>query len=229
MFVVPPDASSDDSLLCQAVATVPLLTSRAGCGLSKRSIRVAQLKCGPVSFVTDAVDWTLYKSCRGDGPLVDPTSKNGDDCSDVSIGGAGASACGPNDTCEQDAIHVYHESIVPGFVYHIELIDDSCDPDNDADYSAPLILPVQIYGDVVGQGLATNWEPADGDAELKDILALIDAIRNRDRAPIKARADLAGTINAIDGKANVADLLVVIRGIRNLKYSFDPPAPCGGL
>ena len=122
---------------------------------------------------------------------------------------------------------MYHEMIVPGVEYHIDLIDNACAPGNDADYSAPLVLPVQQYGDVVGAQLATNWEPPDGVTDIRDVLAVITAIKNSTTAPIKARADLVGDGNTLNGKVNTADLLAVIRGIRNLKYSFDPPAPCG--
>ena len=125
---------------------------------------------------------------------------------------------------------MYGNMIVPGVEYHIDLIDDACDPGNDADYSDPLVLPVQKYGDVAAPPLATNWPPPDGVTDIRDVLAVITAIKNSTTAPIKARADLVGGTpnpNILNGIVNVADILFIIRGIRNLKYAFPPPVPCG--
>lgn len=132
-------------------------------------------------------------------------------------------------------IHVFHEGVVPGAVFDIQVIDEFCDSASDASFSGSLVLSTAIFGDVVDYcGVCdsesppdcVNCTPPDGSVGILDVFAIINRFVSASGAPRKPRTELEPA--CLDLVSTISDVLQGINGFAGLPYSFEPSAddPC---
>jgi hypothetical protein len=122
-------------------------------------------------------------------------------------------------------VHVYHEGIVPGALYDIQLIDGQCPLGVDASYSDPLELATSRWGDIVENCATTPCGPPDGRVNVTtDVVAIINKFGNLEGAPIKARVDLEPATP--DHLINISDAVQAINAFRGEPYPFPPSEEC---
>ncbi len=120
-------------------------------------------------------------------------------------------------------VHVFHEGIVPGGSYRVEVIYETCDTGSAEDYSDPLAMNTPVWGDTVRDLSGTPPLPPGGPpVGIDDVLAILERFSNADGAITKARADLEPA--CLDLRINVTDVLSSIAGFSGLSYPFAPTA-----
>ena len=121
------------------------------------------------------------------------------------------------------SVSVFHEGIVPGGTYVIQLIDSSC-PDlfNEGSFSPALELPTTKWGDTVTDLSLIPPAPAEGALNISDALAILGRFSGVSTSIVKARADLEP--RCADFVINIADVLSSLRGFQGLGYPFAPSA-----
>ena len=148
------------------------------------------------------------------------------------IDGAG---CLVDDDCVE-VVHFYHEGLVPGGIYEIQVMDITCSLQDEGAYSAALTMFQSAWGDVCGPGSGGACSgAADGVVDVtNDVLGILDKFANVNNLQ-KARADLepgddaiyGGTNNGPDFKVNVAnDVLYCLDAFTGAPYPFEPGDPC---
>ncbi len=154
-------------------------------------------------------------------------------CADgVCVGGLNeGETCVDHDDCVE-YVHLYHEGIVPGGVYDVQVIDSTCSLYNESGYSAPLTMTQARWSDVCGpspDGACTSVP--DGVVDVtNDVLGVLLKFANVNYLQ-KARADLEpgdnGFNNGPDFKVNVAnDVLFTLDAFAGAPYPFAPGDPC---
>jgi hypothetical protein len=159
-------------------------------------------------------------------------------------------AVGPNDTCpagapkakwaklqcavhcrsdwsQMGAIHVYHEGIVPGGAYVVEVLDCSCDPNDPNAPSPPLNLSASRWGDIAGVFMGGMWTAPDSAVNVtSDVVSDLEKFGNRATAPNKSRADVEP--GCLDRKINITDVTRLLDAFRGFGYAFGPTVsdPC---
>ena len=126
-------------------------------------------------------------------------------------------------------VHIYHEGILPGGIYDVEVVDASCDPAAPASYSSPLTIVNARWGDVVGpfDAGSGSWRTVDNSIDVaSDVVSLLDKFSNAPTAPSKTLADLEP--KQLDFKINITDVTVVLGAFSGTAYPFTPsgPSPC---
>ena len=123
-------------------------------------------------------------------------------------------------------MNVFHEGIVPGGTYSIQVLDETCLPSLESRFSEPLDVATAIYGDTVLDLSESPPLPPDGAVNVVDALAVLEAFGSVPGAIVKARADLEPA--CLDLKINVTDVLSSLAGFSGLSYPFTPSAadPC---
>ncbi|MCH7591558.1 MAG: hypothetical protein IH989_02100 [Planctomycetes bacterium] len=121
-------------------------------------------------------------------------------------------------------VHVFHEGIVPGGSYRVQVIGATC-PDllAEGSYSPPLELTAARWGDTVRDLSATPPAPPEGSVNIDDALGILARFSGVAGAIIKARADLEP--RCPDLLINVSDVLASLAGFVGLPYPFEPTAP----
>ena len=133
--------------------------------------------------------------------------------------------------------HVYHEGIIPGGTYQIQVIDESCDIGLEENYSAPLELTTSRWGDLVSNCTTCPCGPPDGTVGIPtDVTAALDKFKNLEppafpcAAVTKVRADLDW--ETPNQRVDISDVTCSLDAFRGAEYppeSFsDPPTedPC---
>lgn len=145
----------------------------------------------------------------------------------VCVGGLNdGSACTSHIGCIE-VVHIFHEGIVPGGVYDVQVVDSSCALEEESSYSVPLTMTQAKWGDVCGPGPGGACSAvADGTVDVaNDVLGVLEKFVNFSDLQ-KARADLEPA--ALDLKVNVAnDVLFAIDAFAGVPYPFAPGDPCG--
>ena len=127
-------------------------------------------------------------------------------------------------------LHVTDAEIVPEAVYHVQAIDCAADPQDEGNYTAPLVIPTGRWGDVCGKkGEDGKWFPPDGEVIIPhDVTAVLDKFKNLDDVLMKARSDVEPNIP--EWKVNiVSDVSFVLDAFRGCPYpaqAVDPPPGC---
>ena len=123
-------------------------------------------------------------------------------------------------------VHVFHEGVVPGGIYEIQLLGQFCEPESPEGFSAPLVIANSQWGDVLGGFLTAPPSAPEGIARVADLLGILARFASVPGSIIKARADLEPA--CIDLTINVSDAIAALRGFQGLPYSFAPTAssPC---
>ncbi len=131
------------------------------------------------------------------------------------------------DWSSHGTLHVFHEGIVPGGDYRVEVIDETCDVGDKSDFSVSLDMTTAIWGDTVRDLAQTPPLPPNGPpVGIDDALGILGRFSNVPGAIIKARADLEPA--CLDLKINVTDVLSSLAGFAGLSYPFTMTAadPC---
>ena len=129
-------------------------------------------------------------------------------------------------------VHAYHEGIVPGGVYNVQVVDSSCALTVEGSYSAALVINTAQWSDVVGGYNAVDgyWGAGDNSVDVAtDVVSMLDKFGSAPTAPSKFRMDLEPSL--IDGKINITDVTVILDAFGGASYPFSPtlPAvPCAG-
>ncbi len=151
--------------------------------------------------------------------------------------GSCAGGLNPGSSCAEDAdcadfVHIYHEGLIPDGEYEVQVLEEGCEVASVDDYSAPLTMIQNRWGDVCGAGLdGACTGVADGVPDVaQDVLGLIDKFQNIN-ALQKSRADLVpgddGTNNGPDFKVTIiGDALFALDAFQGFPYPFTPGDPC---
>ena len=125
-----------------------------------------------------------------------------------------------------DEIHIFHEGIIPGSAYDVQLVDCSCNLTEESSYSPPLSLTTSDFGDIVEDLSIDPPGPPDGEENIVDALSVVLAFQSSPGAPRKARADIES--NCLDLKINITDVVHALLGFSGVSYQFLPKAddPC---
>ena len=136
--------------------------------------------------------------------------------------------CTPSflDWNEVGTVHVSHAGIVPGGIYDIQLVEQSCNVASEASFSMPLRLTQSKWADVGGPFSAGSWTPPDTTVDVAfDIISILEGFRSLPGAPIKARVDLEPATP--DRVINILDVTRALDAFRGFGYPFSPqPLPC---
>ena len=130
-------------------------------------------------------------------------------------------------------IHAFHEGVIPGTLYNVEVVDCTCDLSDKGNYSPALAIKTPKWGDVLEDTSIVPPGPPNGVNTITDTLGVILAFGSTSNAPRKARADLEP--NCVDVVINITDALQCLNGFNGLPYSASfPPkvdnlcdSPCG--
>jgi hypothetical protein len=132
-------------------------------------------------------------------------------------------------------VHVFHEGIVPGGVYHVQVVDDSCSTALEASYSDPLVVEMSAWADLVWDCSTTPCSPPrldTPDTGIVDVTAVLDKYKNLPGNVIKARADLEGCAVApcavVDQLINITDVTFCLGAFLGDQYpppGFQAPSP----
>ncbi len=90
-------------------------------------------------------------------------------------------------------VHVWNEGIVPGGVYHVQVVDAPCSTETEEDYSVPLILTQSNWADLVQNCTTTPCGPPEGSTGIVDVTAVLDKWKNLPGNVMKVRADIEGS------------------------------------
>ncbi len=127
-----------------------------------------------------------------------------------------------------DTVHIYHGSIVPSSVYHVESVDVACDLTNPSTFSVPVEVALSGWGDVGGtfDSNLGRWNAPDGRVDVAfDVVAILDGFANRPGAPMKPRTDLEPAVP--DQKINITDVVSALDAFSGQGYPFvSPDTPC---
>jgi hypothetical protein len=135
-------------------------------------------------------------------------------------------------------VHVFHEGIIPGGIYHVQVADSSCATGVEASWSLPLVVEMSSWADLVQDCTTTPCKPPDGSAAIADVTAVLDKFKNLQGNVIKARADLegspAGDHRLPDQSINITDVTYCLGSFLGEQYpgpGFPPPSPrpCTGF
>lgn len=136
--------------------------------------------------------------------------------------------CAPHfdDWTQYGVIHTFHEGVVPGGGYTIQVIDATCDLGSEASFSAPLGLPTAIFGDAVKDCNTLPCPPPNGAVDIIDCFAIIQRFVGVSTAIGKARADLEPS--CVDLAMNILDVFQCINAINGFGYPFGTTlaSPC---
>lgn len=130
------------------------------------------------------------------------------------------------DWSSMGTIHLFHEGIVPGGIYAVDVVDESCDASTASSFSNPLPVTTAIWGDTVLDLSILPPPPAEGSVNVVDALAVLGRFASAPTSIVKARADLEPA--CLDLTINVSDVLSSLSGFVGLSYPFTPTAgdPC---
>ncbi len=201
---------------------------REVCENSGKGLETAPQDC-PSALPTDTF-WAAPLLCaKGAAHYMDWRGQcDGGTCAGGLNDGAG---CLVDDDCVE-VVHFYHEGLVPGGIYDIQVIDSACSLQDEGGYSAALTMIQSLWGDVCGPGPGGACSGvADGTVDVtNDVLGVLDKFANINDLQ-KSRADLEpgddGASNGPDFKVNVAnDVLYCLDAFTGAPYPFAPGDPC---
>jgi hypothetical protein len=131
----------------------------------------------------------------------------------------------------EGVVHVFHEGIVPGGVYHVQAGDEACELDLDSSYSDPLIVQMSPWGDLVTDCTMCPCGPPDGVVGIpSDVTAVLDKFRNLAPPSVpcpavsKVRADL--DYSTPNQRVDISDVTFCLDAFRGFEYPFGIADPC---
>ncbi len=119
--------------------------------------------------------------------------------------------------------------VSPQNTYLIQSIVEGVDTSDEANYSAPLVLPtVEFWGDVIGE---SPGKAPDGNRNFKDISAVVRGFQSVQSEP-KVWLDLQGGVDTPEvpdfTDINLSDISHAVAGFQGGDYSFALPCACPG-
>ena len=131
-------------------------------------------------------------------------------------------------------IHVFHEGIVPGGTYWIEVVEAGCDYAEypAGSFSTTLAMTQSAWGDVVRNCATYPCSPPDGSVGIPtDVTAVLDKFKNLgppefSPAVSKTRADLDW--ETPNQRVDISDVTCCLDAFRGVQYpppAFEPPGP----
>ena len=209
MWVAPPQVRCQNG--GQSLPPAPGNPPDYGCsiyaGLS-RTYRIAGLQCTP--FYADWHGKCLAGTCQG--------------------GLREGKACNNDANCA-GSINVYHEGIVPGGRYLVQMVDQLCAPPLESDFSTPLPITNPRWGDVVKDCTTHPCPPVNDVVEIMDVVANLSAFTSEGPTVSKFRADIHGSDSSRlpDYIIGTTDFTYVLDAFVGKPYPHTPsgPAPCG--
>ncbi len=125
-------------------------------------------------------------------------------------------------------IHLTHETIVPGGVYRVDVLDSACPSGDPNSYSASLTIPTSDWGDLVGAYdlVASSWRAADGSVDVTtDVVGVIDRFGSLPGSPGKPRVDVWP--ETPDRLIDITDITQVLNAFVGEPFpSAATPLPC---
>ena len=125
-------------------------------------------------------------------------------------------------------IHLTHETIVPGGVYKLEVLDGVCPSSDPNSYSASLTITTSDWGDLVGayDPATSSWKAADGSVDVTtDVVGVIDRFGSLPSSPSKTRVDIWPA--TADRVIDINDITQVLDAFMGEPFAFTPtPPPC---
>jgi formylglycine-generating enzyme required for sulfatase activity len=128
-------------------------------------------------------------------------------------------------------IHTYHEGIVPGAVYDIQVVEEGCDLADESSYSDPYRASTSRWGDVAGDCTTVPCSVPNDIAGIIDVTTVLDKFKNLPGNVIKARVDLegsaAGDHRVPDRAINITDVTYCLGAFLGDSYpalGFPPPS-----
>ena len=130
---------------------------------------------------------------------------------------------------------MFHEGIVPGAVFDIQVTDELCDLASETSFSGSLALSTAIFGDVVDYCGICDYDsppdcvdctPPEGQNNINDLFAIVTRFGSTPMAPRKPRTELEPA--CLDLITTISDLLQGVNAFIGLLYPFEPSAddPC---
>lgn len=120
-------------------------------------------------------------------------------------------------------VHVYHELVIPGAVFAVQVLNAGCDRSVVENFSAPLELETALWGDTLEHCGTIPCLPPDGVVSILDVTAILGRFASDPNSISKARADLEPA--TLDLRINITDALAALSAFSGLEYSFAPPEP----
>jgi len=119
-------------------------------------------------------------------------------------------------------IQVSDDEIVPGAVYEVQAVKQTCSPGVEGNFTTPLQVSTSArWGDV-----ADPFNPPSPTAQpdMSDVSAVVDKFKNALGAVSKARADLYPDVP--DQIVDFADVSMTVDAFKGQTYPFDGPSGC---
>jgi hypothetical protein len=135
--------------------------------------------------------------------------------------------CEPHyvDWSQYEQVHIYHEAVVPGGTYELQLINEGCTTTTETNYSPALSVATSAWGDPVKDCTTFPCGPPDGITGIVDVTAILDKWKNLQGGILKVRADLEGSPagdHRIPGQAiNITDVTYCLGAF--LGETYPPP------
>lgn len=126
-----------------------------------------------------------------------------------------------------DLLHVTGGEIVPSSQYEVQWIAEGLDPDDEDNYSEPIVIRTARWGDLVIPNAppSTTIQPDAG-----DISAMLDKFRSTSTSSSKPRAlmvgSMMGPVPKPAGDVTFSDISAVVDANRGLGYPYAWPMPC---
>ena len=122
-------------------------------------------------------------------------------------------------------IHVYHRNIIPGGRYTVQIVDEACNPADEASFSDALIADLGRWADVSGPFDAGVWTMPDDSVDVaSDVVAILDKFSSNPGSPAKVRADLWPSLP--DRVIDIQDVTAALDAFSGGPYPFAEPIGC---
>ncbi|MCH7752233.1 MAG: hypothetical protein IH898_08780 [Planctomycetes bacterium] len=134
--------------------------------------------------------------------------------------------CAPlyTDWSADESVHVYHAAIIPEGTYSVQVIGEGCSTSSEIDFSDPLVMSTNRWGDVVGpfDAKTESWTAPNGTVDItSDVVAMLSKFSSEPGAPVKSRVDIHPATP--DQKISILD------AFRGFGFPYEPDTPpCGG-
>ncbi len=127
-------------------------------------------------------------------------------------------------------VHIYHEGIVPGGLYHVQMLDETCSVTFEGFYSDVLEVTNPVFGDVLRDLSYFPHGVPDGEVSILDIKGIVERFISAPGGISKPRAEMEPP--CLDWQTNVGDWLVGVNAFQGWPYTPVPTHasdPCGSL
>jgi hypothetical protein len=129
-----------------------------------------------------------------------------------------------------EALHIYHEGIVPSSTYEVQAIEIGLDIYDQGNYTEPVELTTSGWSDVIEDCATQPCGPPDGVVRMtSDVTGFVNKFKNLPVAVMQTRTDLVSAENGPipDQKTTVIEFVHAVDAFGGDPYPFSPgPLPC---